>query len=119
MMSATAGILLVIGLGLALVAIGAMVFEYDKEALLIASFVGLLFCVAIAHDVVDELNDPDKGVVVGKEFIPRHIVCVKTCITHPDSWYLILNDNGNVGDAEVQHSTYNNKQIGDYFGGSK
>lgn len=93
--------------------------ERIKPAIALIALASLMVITGTAHFVVDELNDPEHGIVTRKVFVEKHLSCAKVCTTVPDKWYLVLDDHGNVGDVEVKHSTYDNKHVGDYFGGSK
>lgn len=81
-------------------------------------FVSMVGLVLMLVSVVwNELDDPERGVVIEKQFTPRHIQCAKGCWTVPDTWELELDDNGNTGWVKVKQRTYNNFPIGSTFEG--
>lgn len=116
----TVGIgLMIASLFIAIIGLVALFVEEDAAAIGLFVIALLVFLFGGIWETVDELNDPEHGVITQKEFRPRHMVCSKGCFYVPDKWYFVIDDHGNIGDVEVQHSTYNNKKVGDYFGGSK
>ena len=92
-------------------------FVADDDWMMIPSLVlcGVLFVVGCCSWAVGELNDPHKGIITEKRFEPEHIVCGKTCFPVDDKWYFDLDDDGNKGDREVSHRTYDSLNVGDYY----
>lgn len=66
--------------------------------------------------VIADLNNPDQGVVIGKEFVKKHLVCSKGCYRVPDKWYLDLDDHGNKGPHRVSEKVFNEYEKGEYYG---
>lgn len=118
-MTTVAVILMFISVAVFIGGIVLLANEQTKPAIALIALAALMLITGFSHFVVDELNDPEQGTVIEKKFVRKHLVCAKVCTMYPDSWYLVLDDHGNVGVVQVKHSTYDNKQIGDYFGGSK
>ena len=89
--------------------------EFFEAAGFVLIITGLVL--AMVSIVWDEVDDPERGVVIGKRYEDSRWVCAKSCWRDDEDWMLEIDDDGNTGWIEVQERTYNNFQPGDYFGG--
>ena len=97
-----------------LMAFGSDDFEGPILFFLIA---GVCFIfIGFGTSIWDSIDDPRKGTVISKEFVPEHwSMCGKVPCHIDDEWFVTLHDGDNEGTIEVSQSEFNSVSRGDTF----
>lgn len=97
--------------------------DWDVFEWITAAIVVFMITLLVIY-VVDEITEPDEGVVKGKHYTPSHttLTCttsnkVTTCHTtyYPECWEIQYRSEGENGDDCVDWTRYEKIEIGDWF----
>jgi hypothetical protein len=76
----------------------------------------ICICGTLVSVIWDEVDNPRKGTVIGKEFVAEHMgMCGKVPCRIGDRWFLTLRDGNNEGTITVDKGEFDRSPIGSHF----